>query len=142
MVKSMVKRTGKTKIDLPDIGCRLRGLELPKFDLVVGIATGGIVPASLVAFHLNLPLDIMHINYRAEDNKPQRLEPELLNNFKLAGHQRVLLVDDVSVTGQTFAKAKTFLENHEVITLAIKGKADIVLYDKLPSCVLLPWRDY
>ncbi len=129
-------------LDLPIITKRIKEIQFSNYDVVVGIATGGVVPASLVAFHLNLPLEIMHINYRAESNKPQRPEPELLNTFSLAGNQRVLLVDDVSVTGQTFAKAKTFLKKHNVTTLAIKGKADSVLFEDIPSCILLPWRDY
>jgi hypoxanthine phosphoribosyltransferase len=108
---------------------------------VVGIATGGVVMASLLAFHLDLPLSIMHINFRAASNKPQRKEPELLEPFTLEGQQRVLLVDDVAVTGATFKLAKTLLQNHQISTLAIKGKADYVLFEALPSCILLPWRD-
>ena len=132
----------KIALELPELAEKIKALELPQVDVVVGIATGGIVPASLVAFHLALPLKIMQINYRAPDNKPQRPQPELLENFRLEGQKRVLLVDDVSVTGSTFQVAKDHLKNHQVTTLAIKGKADFVLYDKLPSCILLPWRDY
>ncbi|MCA9837121.1 MAG: phosphoribosyltransferase [Trueperaceae bacterium] len=132
----------KVALELPDIAMRLKILDLPQVDVVVGIATGGIVPASLVAFHLGLPLEIMQINFRAADNKPQRPQPELLASFRLEGQKRVLLVDDVSVTGSTFQVAKNQLKNHHVTTLAIKGKADYVLYENLPSCILLPWRDY
>ena len=138
----MTKSIEKIKLEIPQITKRIKELQLPPHDIVVGIATGGIVPASLLAFHLNLPLEIIHINYRAESNKPQRPEPELLNDFSLRGNKNVLLVDDVSVTGQTFSKAKTYLESHSITTLAIKGKADIVLFENLPSCILLPWRDY
>ena len=137
-----VENQTKVKLELPDIAAKIKKLELPDFDVVVGIATGGIVPASLLAFHLNLPLEIIQINYRAENNKPQRPEPELLNDFELAGSRHILLVDDVSVTGQTFNKAKSYLGNHRVKTLALKGKANVILYENLPSCILLPWRDY
>jgi hypoxanthine phosphoribosyltransferase len=56
------------------------------------------------------------------------------------GGQRVLLVDEVSVTGKTMEFAKTFLTEHEVITFALKGKADYVLFPEIASCVNWPWK--
>ncbi len=131
----------KPELDFQDLSRRIRALDLPDFDLVVGIATGGTVPASLVAFHLGLPLRLMSINFRAADNSPQRPEPELLDAFSLEGPaSRILLVDDVSVTGSTFARAREQLQGHEVTTLAFKGKADHVLVPEVSSCVVWPWK--
>ena len=134
---------GSVTLTLPDIAQRLKRAELPEVDVVVGIATGGIVPASLVAYRLELPLRIMHFNFRAADNSPQRPEPTLLQPFGLEpDFQNVLLVDDVSVTGATFSAAMGILENRHVTTFALKGKADIVLYPEVASCIYLPWRDW
>jgi hypoxanthine phosphoribosyltransferase len=49
-------------------------------------------------------------------------------------------VDEVSVTGKTMEFAKTFLTEHEVITFALKGKADYVLFPGIAACVNWPWK--
>ncbi len=136
-------KSDKVRLTLPDISRRLKAalLQLSECDLVVGVATGGTVLASLAAYELALPLKLIRINYRAEDNTPQRVEPTLLQPFELRGQPRVLLVDDVSVTGATFRVATALLGVREVTTLALKGRADSVLYPEVTRCVLLPWRD-
>ena len=142
--KSETKKDKGVRLELPDISLRLKEAVAPlasAFDVVVGIGSGGIVPASLVAFELGLPLKIMRLNYRAPDNSPQREKPELLEAFSLAGRQNVLLVDDVSVSGATFKVARVYLQGHAVRTFALKGRADVSLYPEVKSCILLPWRD-
>lgn len=136
----MAEGRGKVKLDFREIRARLERLELPEVDCVVGIATGGTVPASLLAYKLGLPLLLIYINYRAEDNTPQRPEPELLEPFKVSEDEHVLLVDDVSVTGKTFEAARALLPNCTVTTLALKGKADFVLFPEIKSCVHWPWK--
>ena len=97
----------KVVLDFADIAARLKTATLPDVDLVVGVATGGVVPASLVAYELMRPLSLISVNYRAEDNTPRRPRPELLEPFELASPRRcVLLVDDVSVAGQPLHAAK------------------------------------
>ena len=135
--------SGAVWLELPDIARRLKAAELPDADVVVGVATGGVVPASLVAYQLELPLHIMHLNFRAADNSPKRPRPELVQPFDLEPNfQNVLLVDDVSVSGATFLKAVGLLEGKNVTTFALKGKADIVLFPEVTSCIYLPWRDW
>ena len=65
-------------LSFKDIRNRLVSAGLPKADVVVGIGTGGIVPASLVAFHLGCELKIMTLNFRDEKNAPQHNEPMVL----------------------------------------------------------------
>lgn len=130
----------KVALDFPTIRARLEGLELPPADVVVGIATGGTVPASLVAYRLGLPLAVMRLNYRAEDNTPQRPRPEPLGAFSPPERGRVLLVDDVSVSGQTLEVARALLPGLEVTTLVFKGRADIVLFPEVKRCVQWPWK--
>ena len=130
----------KVVLDFVEIRARLERLELPLVELVVGIATGGSVPASLVAYKLGAPLAMMQLNYRAEDNTPQRPEPELLGTFQAPDAARVLLVDDVSVTGRTFQTAKALLPHSHVTTLVIKGRGDFVLFPEVASCVVWPWK--
>ncbi len=130
----------KVVLDFREICSRLERLTLPPVDLVVGITTGGSVPASLVAYKLGAPLAIMRLNYRAEDNTPQRPEPQLLSTFQPPNAARVLLVDDVSVTGKTLAAAKLLLPRSHVTTLVMKGRGDYVLFPEVASCVVWPWK--
>jgi uncharacterized protein len=149
----------KVRLELPDIARKLKSLTLPDVDAVVGIATGGVAFASIVAFWLEKPLHVIHLNYRDENNKPRHAKPTLLRPFDIDSttfkgihplangeptedsSRHVLLVDDVSVSGATLEAARNLLAHFQTTTLVIKGKADFVLYPDVPSCILLPWRD-
>ncbi len=98
----------KVGLEFPEIRARLDAAILPETDLVIGVATGGSVPAALLACKLQTPLYTLQLNYRAEDNRLQRPEPELLSPLELPTlrGKRVLLVDDVCVTGKTLAAAR------------------------------------
>lgn len=131
----------KVKLPFTEITRRLRALPLPEVDCVVGIARGGIVPASLLAFHLQVPLAILQINYRADDNTPQRDQPALLEARELPDQpSHVLLVDDVSVSGKTLDFAKTLLPQHTLTTCVLKGSADFVAFPDVPECVDWVWK--
>lgn len=125
-----------------EISERLKGLNLTHFDLVIGIGSGGIVPASLAAFHLKTELQVLTLNYRDENNNPRYDEPLLLHKpeFDLEG-KKILLVDDVSVSGKTMNAALVQLKGFDVTTLAMKGKADYVLFPEVKDCVKWPWKE-
>lgn len=154
----MTIATDKLRLELPDIAQKLKSLTLPEVDALVGIATGGVAFATMVAFWLEKPLHVIHLNYRDEANQPRYAKPKLLKPFDVNSTtfskgihplvtptdnfaKHILLVDDVSVTGATLETAKNFLPNFQVTTLVIKGKADFVLYPDVRACILLPWRD-
>ncbi len=120
---------------------RLKNIDLPEFDLVIGIGSGGIVPAGFVAFYLNAELQVMVMNYRDEQNNPRYDEPKLLEKpeWNLEG-KRILVVDDVSVSGKTMNAALEQLKGYNVKTLAMKGKADYVLFPEVKDCVKWPWK--
>jgi uncharacterized protein len=144
----MTSAETKVRLELPDIARKLKGLTLPDVDAVIGIATGGVAFATMVAFWLEKPLHIIHLNYRDEYNKPRHSQPTLLKPFVIDAEnspdalaRHVLLVDDVSVTGATLETAKRLLPDFQITSLVIKGKADFALYPEVRSCILLPWRD-
>jgi uncharacterized protein len=124
-----------------EISDRLKQTALPETDVVIGIGSGGLVPASVVAFHLNAELQVMVLNYRDEQNTPRYEEPKLLQSplGELEG-KRILLVDDVSVSGKTMQAALEHLKGLDVKTLAMKGKADYVLFPEIKDCVQWPWK--
>jgi adenine/guanine phosphoribosyltransferase-like PRPP-binding protein len=131
----------KVSLDFETISRALRQTVLPQVDMIVGIAEGGIMPASLLAHQLALPLCLIRINYRAIDNTPQRPNPELLSTLPdLPGRARILLVDDVSVSGKTLALARELLREHEIITFTLKGRADFVVFPEIAACVNWPWK--
>ena len=123
------------------ISDRLKNMKLSDFDVVVGIGTGGVVPAAIVAFYLNAELLVMTMNYRDEKNNPVGTEPVLLQmpDFDFRG-KRILIVDDVSVSGKTMNTAIDLFKGYNVKTMAMKGKADYVLFPEIKDCVKWPWK--
>ena len=130
------------KVDLSflEITRAMQQLTLPSFDLVAGIGRGGVVPASLLAYKLACDLLVLPINYRDDDNRPQREAPALLAPTPIPdGVRTILLVDDVSVTGKTLDAARALFDGYDVTTLVMKGRADYVLFPDIASCVNWPW---
>lgn len=124
-----------------EISERLKQLQLPETDVVIGIGSGGIPPATMVAYHLNAELLVMVLHYRDEQNTPRFEEPKVLDKpeWNLEG-KKILLVDDVSVSGKTLQAALEQLKGLNVKTLAMKGKADFVLFPEIQDCVKWPWK--
>ncbi|WP_035805642.1 phosphoribosyltransferase [Lunatimonas lonarensis] len=137
--------TAKPTVSLQSICEAIRAFPFPQADLVLGIATGGIYPAMLIAHELGLPFRSVQVNYRDETNTPQRPQPAFLSDLRLDGLSpgaAVLLVDDVSVTGKTLGVVKAALSGFRVTTIVLKGKADHVLLPTLNTCVTWPWYEY
>ena len=131
----------KIELRFPAITRALQHLDLPSFDLVVGIGRGGVVPASLIAYTLKSDLAVVRFNYRDDDNQPRHEAPVLQSLVAIPdGVRTVLLVDDVSVTGKTLAAAGKLFDGYDVATLVLKGRADFVLFPEITSCVDWPWN--
>jgi uncharacterized protein len=130
-------------ISFQEISQRLNQASLPETDLVIGIGTGGIVPAALAAFRLGADFRVMTLNYRDEKNNPRHENPVVLHlpsDLELSG-KKILLVDDVSVSGKTLNAARALLKGYTVTTLTMKGTADIVLFPEIRDCVKWPWKE-
>ena len=131
----------KKPLSLNEIKQRLEHFKFPDVDLVIGIASGGVFPAKLIAEILNTPLKFISINYRSSDNKPLYTNPKIIKKDDIpVGHKRLLLVDDVRVSGQTLRSAKENFTNYTLYTFVLKGKADFVLFPEISECVDWPWR--
>ncbi|MEM7659919.1 MAG: phosphoribosyltransferase [Bacteroidota bacterium] len=129
-------------LSFSEISQRLKALDLPEVDLVLGIATGGIAPAVMVAHQLGCDLQLLQLNYRDEANSPRFASPKYLSGLIPPSEPRlrILLVDDVSVSGKTAIAAKALLQGHNITTLVCKGRGDFVLFPEVSSCVRWPWK--
>ena len=134
-----------TPLSFREISRRLDDWPFPGgIDGVVGIATGGVVPAALAAQRLGLELKVIALNYRDDANEPRFPEPKLLSAVpNLGDWRRVLLVDDVYVSGKSWHAARALLPAAvEVLPFVLKGKADFALIREVDGCVQWPWRVY
>lgn len=129
------------KIKLEEIKDKIKSLTLTEsFDLVVGIAEGGIVPAYIVSRHMGKPLEFIWLKMRDKDHKKITDTPQLVRpiDFDFKG-KSILIVDDRANTGLTLETAKAHLsEAKEIKTLAVSGKADYSLYEG--ECFDFPWN--
>ena len=138
-------RARMLSLSFTEISARLAGWKFPAgLEGIVGIASGGIVPAALVAQRLGLDLKIIVINYRDEANAPRYAEPKLLSVVPdLGTWRRVLLVDDVYVSGKSWHAARVRLPaGAEVLPFVLKGQVDFALFRDLDGCVRWPWKSY
>ena len=128
------------KLTLKQIIKRIKKIKFQRFDLIVAIGKDGIMPASLLRYFLDLPVYVIWLNYRDSNNNPIRKSPILTKplNFKKIKNKRILLVDTVSRSGKTMAKAKKLLEGNRIKTFVINGKADYSLYN-FKECIEWPW---
>jgi hypoxanthine phosphoribosyltransferase len=122
------------------LNAALAWIQSERFEAIVAVANGGIMPAALLHEELGLPMGVVQINYRDPENKPRYPEARLLE----AGPapfpgKKVLIVDDVSRTGRTLARAREFLSASTVKTFLLNGEADFSLY-RTPECLRMPWK--
>ncbi len=131
----------RVALSMDDIMGRLQSFSFPEVDLVVGITSGATFPAKKIADLLNLPVRYIQINFRLPDNTPKYENPQLIKMDAIPSHHtRLLLVDDVSVSGKTLKFAVENLQNFTVYTFVLKGKADYVLFPEINTCVDWPWK--
>lgn len=119
---------------------KIKKIKFEKFDLIIAIGRGGIIPASLAADRLKIDMFVLWLNFRDKNNNPKYKSPKLTKkfNFKLK-NKKILLVDDVSKTGKTLEKAKKILKGNEIKTFVINGAADYNIINS-KECVEFPWR--
>jgi hypoxanthine phosphoribosyltransferase len=86
------------------------------YDLVVGIARGGIPVAMVVSDHLNVKIDF--VNVKSYNDIGKRAPPRILSTLTEAIEGKdVLLVDDLVDQGDTLALMKKFLGDQKPRTL-------------------------
>ena len=103
--------------DCIDLAKKLKEVHIDK---IVAISRGGLVVARILSDLLDIP--ISHITIASYQNLKQEKEPRITEapsaNFE---EQNILVVDEVSDTGDTFKRALSYFENlpiKHVYTLA------------------------
>lgn len=96
-------------------------------DAVVGIARGGLVPATMLSHYFSVPL--MTLNLSLRDNMVDGIVDYASLRAQLLSDHKLLLVDDICDTGATFAKVV-----HEL--RSIKNKSDASYMDNLRTVAL------
>jgi adenine/guanine phosphoribosyltransferase-like PRPP-binding protein len=132
-----------TALSFKDIVDRLARWEFPgDIDGVVGIARGGVVPSALVAQRLGRELKLIAFNYRDDAHEPRLAAPKLLSAVPdLGAWKRVLLVDDVYVSGRSWHAARALLPPEvEVLPFVLKGRVEFALIRDVDGCVHWPWN--
>jgi len=119
---------------------RLDEIEFEKFDLIVAIARGGVIPAGFLQQKLNIPMQIIQIEYRDDGHNPKHNDAKLLEekDFTLK-NKNILLVDDVSRTGKTLNAAKKYLAGNNIKTCLVNGNGDYSFFN-YDYCIKMPWK--
>jgi hypoxanthine phosphoribosyltransferase len=77
-------------------------------DVIVGISRGGLIPGVMISHKLNLPFKPVHASIRDF--------PHWENYLPQPGDQKVLIVDDICDSGETFERISSYIIeniNHE-----------------------------
>ncbi len=111
-----------------------------KFDMVVAIANGGIIPAAILNQRLNIDMRFIKVSLRDTNQKPLYDTPQLISavDFDVKG-KKILLVEDRVKTGASLRFAYDLLSKEAALvkTFAVNGAADYSLYNE--ACFKFPW---
>jgi len=119
---------------------RFREIEFAeKFDMIVAIANGGIIPAAILNQRLDVGVFLLKINLRDSKQVPKYDTPQLVAPIDFDYKDKtILLVEDRVKTGASLHLAQELLKSAKLIkTFAVNGNADYSLYDE--SCFKFPW---
>jgi xanthine phosphoribosyltransferase len=110
-----------------------------KFDMIVAVANGGIIPAAILNQRLDVGIELLKINLRDANQQPKYDSPQLIApvDFDFAD-KTILLVEDRVKTGASLKLACELLKGAKLVkTFAVNGNADYALYNE--SCFRFPW---
>ena len=127
-------------------GCRALYSRLPKkkYEAIICIASGGLIPGKILSELMDLPLGIVSVQRYKRGCRTKLLSETISNTNiiwvgnRLKGIKSVLIVDDIIDSGITMQKVTNALRNFTSIT-------DInlaVLYYKTPEIDLSKYRIY
>ena len=143
-----VKKFSFDEIDMLARTISKRAKQHGGFTHVVGIARGGLVPATIISYELGLPLTTVHVSsYDGTERK--NIIGNVNQLFDLPVNSKVLVVDDICDSGQTTDWIKNQLTQsevkHELACIFIKKqhKGKIRFYGSVvpeDKWIVFPWE--
>lgn len=76
-------------------------------DIIVGVARGGLIPAVMLSHKLETPMSVFDMSLRDGKTLSLPIEP-LIKRLK---GKRVLVVDDINDTGETFKLIRNYMSD-------------------------------
>jgi len=122
-----------------------------KYDFVVGIGRGGLVPATMMAYKLGVPVLCYAISTYNESDKQGELVVHQQPDFSDASKaHNILIIDDICDTGDTFKYIKQLTKesiNIETHVALFSKRASISTPDMIGlvaddnEWIVFPWED-
>ena len=144
-VKSAV-RSWATKIEQTD----------SKYDYIIGVSRGGLVPATLLSYATEIPMKTIDIKTRKADGT--QCQPETYYGDHLGeimANSNVLFVEDIIDSGLTLSEISRIMKNRDktfeyasiVYNTALKTQQPAFYYttinrDYYKDWVIFPWDDW
>jgi len=119
-------------------------------DLIVGIARGGLIPAVSLSHTLGVEMAVVDVKFYRDVEGRER-EPIIRTSFPINPQgKRVLLVDDVSDTGETLKVVLRELHNSGVLEtkvacLVVKPWTKVIpnfYVFRTDKWVVFPWEEF
>ena len=111
-----------------DVSTLQKKLNNEKFELILGIAKGGLILATMLAYKLEIN-NLKTIQIKAYEENTLQKEVKIINSCGyISPETSVLIVDDISDTGHTldFVIKHLGLKNYKIVTLVYKPSSKII----------------
>ena len=131
----------------------LRKIGKTKYDCILGITRGGLIPAVKISHALNIPLQ--PVNYQTRDFKEMRYESmgiNLMNEMLNDPPKKYLAIDDINDSGVTINALSTefvnwnmnvewaVLHDNKPSEARVKYFAKKIDKSKDPAWIVYPWE--
>jgi hypoxanthine phosphoribosyltransferase len=91
-----------------------------KFEYIIGVARGGLIPATVLAYRFKKP--ILLIEWSNRDSGVRNISPEV---YEIIQSRNVLLVDDILDSGLTVKQLSKHIGNFKTAALVYNMKQEV-----------------
>ena len=113
---------------------------------IVGLSRGGLIPSVIISNMLNIR-KVYSIGLRTYADQEKASNAEIYQVPDISSMQKILLIDDISDSGDSFISIKEMLVNKEVVTVSLflKKRTKFIpdIYSKKAkdaSWIVFPWE--